>query len=164
LLPGNQRNVLRGIRESSCTLKLIDFLLLLFIFLWFIYFPVLGGYQVGTSVGRPLILFVFSFFSPIMDLLGVCIVLEGCLKSLKFSPMLGGNLFLKIPGSSYIFIRVCNFFFVLRISAGRTLCMVRPSDGYVTRIGCCPQLLPWMGTLFLVMPLSMGLTYHIVTG
>jgi hypothetical protein len=27
LLPGNQRNVLRGIRESSSTLKLIDFLL-----------------------------------------------------------------------------------------------------------------------------------------
>lgn len=25
--------------------------------------------------------------------------------------------------------------------------MVRPSDGYVTRIGCCPQLLPWMGHL-----------------
>jgi hypothetical protein len=44
--------VLRGIRESSCTLKLIDFLLFLFIFLWFIYFLVLGGYQVGTSVGR----------------------------------------------------------------------------------------------------------------
>ncbi len=79
-----------------------------------------------------------------MDLLRVRIVLEGCLKSLKFSPMLGRNLF--IPGSSYIFIRACNFFCVLQISAERTTALRR----------VCYQNL--------VLPLAATLDGHLISG